>query len=245
MHQAIHPGHCGAQNCFEVHIIKGAAKRRAERAQDYSNKITAVRQQMSGRLAESDVIAVVPHQDGALAPLPEDRLAAFCAHLDRIIALAFDTEQQSTPARDSGSAPPVPPALAAAGCSACQGSCCRQGGGETHAFLTASSLRAVMESAPQIDAVTLRAEYLAALPERSVEGSCVYHGLGGCTLRRDRRANNCNSFFCYELNQMAIVLGDAVAGPVILAGVDQGQARKLLTFTSDSGAATCTKEPEL
>jgi hypothetical protein len=43
--------------------------------------------------------------------------------------------------------------------------------------------------------------YADAVPERSVERSCVFHGEQGCALPRELRSHTCNSYFCRPMRE--------------------------------------------
>ena len=44
--------------------------------------------------------------------------------------------------------------------------------------------------------------YMARVPDKHVEGSCIHHGERGCTLDRDMRSETCNTYACEPLRQV-------------------------------------------
>ena len=121
-------------------------------------------------------------------------------------------------------------------CATCRGACCKLGG-QNHAFLTAHDVRRLRVRAPETtpeQAVTLYAE---RLPETSVEDSCVYHGPRGCRLRRDLRADICNSFHCVGQVALANALRERGPRPVIVVAQDGGAPRAVGLVDAQGGWA--------
>jgi len=188
-----------------AHQERAAEARKAAR-----KRALPLLQALAGRVGLPELAAVahgpVPNLDRGLVPLPPGRRAAFLAHLDAILAESFDDrEAESGPdpevpsarfARRLREVPDDPPALAAT-CMACRGSCCLKGA-RTHAFLTAESLAFHRHLHPAATRDQVRAAYAAHLPDRHVEGSCVYHGARGCVVPRSQRAEICNHWQCSD-----------------------------------------------
>ena len=84
-----------------------------------------------------------------------------------------------------------------AGCTQCQGHCCR-GGGE-HAYLDDRTMARVRRDNPVLDASGIIALYVGSIAERGFEGSCLFHGRHGCTLAQPLRAELCNMYYCNGL----------------------------------------------
>lgn len=68
-------------------------------------------------------------------------------------------------------------------------------------YIDARTLRRVREQRPELGTEQLVALYLEAIPERTVAGSCVFHGERGCALPRSLRSRVCNDFYCLPLRQ--------------------------------------------
>lgn len=178
-------------------------------------------------------IGVVPHQDRALVPLPDDRRAEFTARLDEIIATAFaepapELDLTRREREEAGEHP-----LIDATCSACQGKCCSLGGPQM-AFLKPSDIQRYRQRHPGCGAGEARAYYLNHIPERSVEYACVFQSAKGCTLDRSDRADICNRYHCNPQTQLlkrlrdmsadkaVIIANEGDAGPVVAAFDLQG-----------------------
>lgn len=84
-----------------------------------------------------------------------------------------------------------------AGCSACQGHCCRGGG--DHAYLDERTMARVRHDQPELDAAGVIALYIGSIAEQAYEGSCLFHGRHGCTLTQPLRAELCNTYYCNGL----------------------------------------------
>lgn len=84
-----------------------------------------------------------------------------------------------------------------AGCTQCQGFCCR-GGGE-HAYLDERTMARVRRDNPDLNAAGIIALYTRSLASPGYEGSCLFHGSAGCTLPKPLRAELCNQYYCTGL----------------------------------------------
>jgi hypothetical protein len=144
--------------------------------------------------------------------------------------------------RDAGGAPepaggsPLaaePPARALAACGVCGGRCCWQG--DTHAFLTPRDLAAKFAQAPPASPAAAVAAYMERLPERSYEGSCVFHARDGCALPRRMRSDVCNGYRCPGLAAFAAAVQAAPAAPAYVAAVHAGEVRRGLLLDPPAG----------
>jgi len=143
---------------------------------------------------------IVPGTDGRTSRLPAKRLAKFREHLTETIADAFAADPARAKKRPSTRAAPYPVTeVTAAGCATCRGRCCRTAG--EHAYIEEKTIRRVRAAMPELAREEILETYLAALPAKSVRGSCVFHGTSGCTLPRTIRADICNDFFCGPLRE--------------------------------------------
>ena len=150
--------------------------------------------------------AVVPRSSVEMSFLPEERRDAFVAHLDEIIAEAFDEEgdlmlEEPEMFEDRETIEPADPMAVTLTCIACRGHCCRNGA-DRMAFLTMEMMVYYRLRDPEITNEEIREDYLAYLPELTQTDSCVYHGDMGCTLPRQLRANLCNTWRCAGQKKM-------------------------------------------
>lgn len=250
-HQAISPGHCGGPSCLARHFSKVSETRDAERIAERQDKRDIARKvaadtlndaaALMGADAERMLIAPVPFQDGPVRALPPERRAAFEAHLDDILARAFeapDTMPMTLPPTNPAEEPPIVDAA----CAACQGLCCRKGGGSAHAFLTPQTVVYLLRADPDLTAEELRQTYLDALPERSVAGSCVYQSDEGCTLSREFRASLCNRFYCHDLYALHDQTGGQSDLAVALVAMDNDTPRKVIAFDARLGGIVMSEK---
>ena len=145
--------------------------------------------------------AVVPHTSFENKPLPDERRAAFEAHLDEMIACGFgpegdalNEEAEKTHAARETLDPDEGLALDLS-CIACRGYCCLLGG-PRHAFIEAKTIAYFRHREPEATPDEVREAYLSRLPEVSLESGCVFQGEKGCTLPRTMRAEICNEYQC-------------------------------------------------
>ena len=112
--------------------------------------------------------------------------------------------------------PEPPAAVAPAGpqegrlCAQCRGRCCNEGGAN-HAFITLPQLLRWQRREAGRTLQHAVAFFMAALPPRHTQHSCLYHGPQGCGLPREDRAEICNSHACNSLQQMRGVLREEPA----------------------------------
>lgn len=140
----------------------------------------------------------VPAQDSPLVPPSAERVRALKRHL---VASLRDLREAKHPDRLIQKRTAQPAGFAAdvvrAGCTQCQGHCCR-GGGE-HAYLDDRTMARVRRDHPDLDAAGVIALYVGSVAERGYEGSCLFHGRTGCTLAKPLRAELCNTYYCNGL----------------------------------------------
>ncbi len=141
--------------------------------------------------------------------LPKERRRAFREHLVRIIGEAAaerDSAKYSTndlavrmkyEAEMQGS---ELYSILDNACAVCRGSCCAKG--EEHAYLRVETILLYMQQHPELEEEQVLDEYVSRLPEKTYEGSCVYHAESGCGLPREMRSESCDSFVCNGLAEI-------------------------------------------
>ncbi|MCK7595945.1 hypothetical protein M0G74_01525 [Microbulbifer sp. CAU 1566] len=151
---------------------------------------------------------VIPAGRTQIAPLNAARLAAYRAHLEKIVAQAQSPDAGLLEARDQNLVPAreiqlreaqqrEAPELEAIGdhlCSLCKGACCSSG--QDHAYLSPLSIRRAMDANPDLDGQGIVSLYLACLPEESIENACINQTSTGCSLPKALRSDICNAYFC-------------------------------------------------
>lgn len=243
--QIIHPGHCGSQNCVTAHIVKGATARDDQRAQEYAERQDDARDKAGAQLAqaanavgaavEDMLIAVVPYQNEPTEPLPEDQRAQFQSHIEVIVDEAFNAAPDAISLMNYTAGLDDEPPIVAAGCTACQGFCCKRGGGDNHAFLTRQTVYYMRQNDPELEPEQVISHYIDALPEVSVRGACVYQGPQGCVLERKWRAGLCNSFHCHDLYALHDLTGGRMDVPLAIVGINDDEPGKVVGYDARVG----------
>ena len=221
------PGHCGAPACahrvavdaWERKVRKRRAELEAGHAQLRSGGHLGKEAARRGIAPDGIALGIVPWQGRpSTVPAPE-RIAAFLAHLDGVIAEAFAGEVPED--ADEHSDPSPEPVRVAAGCAACQGHCCLLGAGRM-AFVEAETIQMHRARIPGLTPEGARAIYTDALPGTSTDEGCLFQTERGCALPRERRAGICNRFRCWQLRMS---IEDAPEGaPLLFGGIDDGGA---------------------
>jgi hypothetical protein len=81
-----------------------------------------------------------------------------------------------------------------AACGVCWGACCSYGGNA--AFINGATVRRLRNARPELTDAEIVEHYVNAIPELTVESSCILHGQQGCALPREQRSSICNDFWC-------------------------------------------------
>ncbi len=143
-------------------------------------------------------VSVPAAREAPLVPPPRDRTRALKRHL---VESLRDLREARRPEKLIQPRSPQPQGFAAdvvrAGCTQCQGHCCR-GGGE-HAYIDERTMARVRQAHPDLDAAAIIALYMSHIAEQAYEGSCLFHGRNGCTLAQPLRAELCNQYYCNGL----------------------------------------------
>jgi hypothetical protein len=199
--------------------------------------VAALDAQAAAHGADRELIATLPASERREAPLPATDREAFLTHLRASCAALRTTPEAFDEPEHPGSRWPTydPPvsALLAHCCAVCRGACCETGG--THAHLRGARFARARHAADALDDAAFVARYEAHLPDRHLEGSCVFHTVRGCALPRAFRAELCNSFYCGELTQIARELRpDGDEPPAVFAGAcDREALRRIARVTPD------------
>jgi hypothetical protein len=149
---------------------------------------------------------VVSTSPASMEPLAASRREALRESIALAVAASAGGESHvaETELATADCAPPSAATFAA--CASCRGHCCRSGGDS--AYIDASTVRRVRSQMPDLSSSELVALYMDAVPARSVERSCIYHGEHGCALARELRSDICNRYFCQPMREW---LGRAAA----------------------------------
>lgn len=209
VHEAARGSGCAKPVCQKKH----GDMLRAQRLQRESDAVDKAASAFRARVADSYGIpnpeqlplGIVPVNHRRVTKTPRSRRMEFRAHLIRVVLQAFEEkmDQAGVDALGEELTEAVrlsAPLDAGAGCATCQGFCCRLG--ETHAYLTVSSIRSFLVRNPGLRWRQVVRLFLKYLPEKSYEQSCVYQGRRGCCLPREMRGLTCNRYRCEGLKQL-------------------------------------------
>ena len=187
-------------------------------------------------------IAPVPASTAPLRPADSVRQTLFRQHFEALLD-EWENREETLEFAESSSpteAKPDPAGLAAQACSTCRGHCCREG--STHAFITLDVIARWVANNPDTDLEECRAYYLSRLPSHSIAGSCVYHGVNGCQLEREMRADLCNTWDCSSLSQLNTVASIDPKPVTLIVASENGNPLRVRIVQSDSGQLL---EPEV
>jgi hypothetical protein len=218
-------GHCGRQDCATAALRRGIARRDAARRAQVQAVAEAHRDQLLAQLpalAGTGIeVLVVPGLDMPFLPAAQSRRTTLVEHVEEI--LAAPAPPAATAAVEALTATGDAATIGIAACTACQGYCCRKAGDS--AYLTAETMARVRAQFPGLSDAAIAAVYHEAVPDVGASGSCIYHGVRGCTLRRDFRADICNTYFC---DPVARVLDSGSANAVLVVVVEELRVKRSL-----------------
>lgn len=200
VHQRLRGGICDDANCRATAAKRAIARQYAEQKAALESvargQLPALLE--SSQLREEDVTVVV--LPGSVAPFcvpSAERRDRFRASLE--VAVKESAAGGDDVRRDQNSSNPGPARAFAAACEACRGLCCRNGGDT--AYIDAATVNKLRALRPELGDADVVAFYLSAIPQHTVEGSCILHGEQGCVLSREVRSHVCNDFYCRPVRE--------------------------------------------
>ena len=158
--------------------------------------LTALRTYNEKSDAPAQVVGHAPFLPKRLQePAPEEVLALF----QHIKGLDLDSVplEEAQPNANEGS----PPVQLEALCKGCQGNCCTLAVGEK-AFIDAKTAKRASLRIKEDEAAKVALNYISYLPEKHIQGSCLFHGPDGCALPRPMRSDICNDYTCRAAHEM-------------------------------------------
>jgi hypothetical protein len=166
--------------------------------------------------ADDQETVMVPLNRKALVPTSSERVRRLRKHL---VASLRAMRTMKDPVGSASPLRPEPDGLtgkvARVACTLCRGFCCKGGG--DHAYLDERVMARVRQAQPELDARAVMRRYVERVPVVGYEGSCVFHGVDGCTLDRSLRSDVCNSYFCTGLGNY-VKNGDTTTAVAVIAG---------------------------
>jgi len=217
---------------WREHQAQGRRRKARKEAKDQQAAgVFAALAARAGKGQAPDLRLVVPTGHAPSTRLAAARRQRYATHLDAIIAAAREGPQ--APAAPADAITDTSSSLPGRLCAVCGGGCCVKGGDT--AYLTAATIRRVMETEPELDdPARLRAAYLARLATRTVSNSCINHTRRGCSLPARLRADICNTFACPALADLEDALAsDPPARTALVLRRRQDHWRWLLDDSND------------
>lgn len=175
---------------------RAACRHRAVEEAQARARATELQARRAALAPAAPVLWLQPHSARLVRVVAAQR-RAHRAHLDALVAGSAEPAPDA-PAMDVAAAAPDASAMPGRVCAFCAGRCCRHGA-FSHAFVTRALLERWVAAHPGATLRDAAAEYVARLPERHVEASCLHHGAAGCTLPREMRSDICNRHACDAL----------------------------------------------
>jgi hypothetical protein len=173
-----------------------AAREQAEARENGANW-KALRARLPAALGTEPLELQLPTGPRRSRRLPNERRARYRIHLLRVIA-----EARALPAGRDGVAAASDaatggPGMAGTLCAFCGGGCCTMGA--EHAYLSAATMRRVMDGQPELSDDEVLSAYLSRVAPLTRAGSCINHTAAGCSLPRAMRSDICNRYACEPL----------------------------------------------
>jgi hypothetical protein len=173
--------------------------------------------------ADGRQAVTVPLNTRALVPTEPERVWRLRQHLVQSL------RAMRTMKRPVESASPLRPEpegfigrVVRAACSLCRGYCCKGGG--DHGYLDERVMARVRQAQPELNARAVMRLYVECVPKAGFAGSCIFHGLDGCTLNRSLRSDVCNSYFCNGLS--SFVNGGEPPTSAVVIATQGGETRR-------------------
>lgn len=220
------PHLCKSQFCRDLEFRDSAAEiqkirelNRAKRLKELESLARERAQHLRPELREKDSlkIIVLPFLEHNLKPPSIERKQRVEAGFLEVAFTAYASEQRLNPQSETNNGESLTDLpdqtslthtndeqlenrfarLSGSACGTCGGRCCIQGG--DRAFLNIEKFLEIFRSRPEATPEGVVAEYMDRIPGESFEGSCIFHGINGCSLAREQRTGICNRYLCPSL----------------------------------------------
>ena len=179
-------------------VARDAALRKAAEVEENAAAFSTLRASLPAVLEPPPLQLLLPTGPVRASRMTKQRRERYRSHLREIIAEAIQIEPMAAVAT-------VGPATARSNlagnlCAMCGGGCCTRGGEK--AYLSAQTMRRVMDAQPGVSAEAVVEAYMARVPVHTRSGSCINHTAHGCSLPKDMRSDVCNRFSCESLAKL-------------------------------------------
>ncbi len=179
-----------------------AVSRKAAEAGENDVAFDVVRQRLTAPSGQEPLRLLLPHGPRRANRLGPLRRARYRAHLVDIIAEASLIGAAPVSAIVVAAPTAAAPQSSLPGqlCAMCGGGCCTRGGEK--AYLSAETMRRVMDARPELTPESVLAAYMERLSDKTQAGSCINHTRQGCSLPKEMRSDICNRFACESLAKL-------------------------------------------
>ena len=216
---------CDSMDCRRLEADERVRAQRASAMDE--TRSAAARAWNDPALAVAPVLWLRHHAEGFGPPDAVD-----VAELRAALTALEADERPTAPARHDAPSTPADGRL----CALCRGRCCNFGlGGK--AFLEPHHLRGWLDQRPGAAWSDAVEHYLAFVPARHLQHSCLFHGERGCALPRERRSDVCNGFACDSLEQWRDIVAADPAAVVAVGIVEERQLRGAARVSTQGSTA--------
>ncbi len=230
VHEAVSGQVCGGHACRRAKLLDGVEclerEARDERRRRAGRQTMALGYEREEAHASGTDITVVPASERPLVKLTDSRRRRFARHLIRaaqglqsMVNSLIQTDAATADAAPGAAPPHTGDEMLASACRVCQGHCCRLG--EDHAFIRIETLQRCLAADTTLTSRSLLRRYLSRLPEQSYRGSCIFHGVRGCSLPRQMRSSVCQDYLCGDLRELLALSGNEPIRPKWIAALNQ------------------------
>lgn len=228
-------GTCGDRDCALVHERLQSRERmrlQQQRREEIEQEATVLRAKCASSSAgdaQNAPVSIIPHTQAKIGCSEPQRTKQLQEHVELLVQQAVcqrpDPSDIPCDMSDYHDEPSEnEDVVFHNGCRMCQGHCCVAG--RTHAFLSISTIRRVASEKPQLTPMQIVDEYVERIPQKSVVGSCVFHGEMGCVLPRGMRADMCNRFLCRDLLDIRRTLAEEKPKELFMVAVSEDGIEK-------------------
>jgi hypothetical protein len=227
--------------------ICGAARCRHDAAQAHSSKlrealrITAPAAACSQlpHLQEAPAVVVwLQHCETQTIAVTEDEREHHRAYLESVVADSMVIDYSRLAEFSAAEMHPHGARL----CGECRGRCCQAGAG-WGAFIDLTVLQRWQQEQPECSLADAVEAYLSMLPEKHVQGSCLYLTAAGCAMPRERRADICNGFACDALTQVQRAVDADPARSVLAIKFHRDTVERAAVIEADATYALALESP--
>jgi hypothetical protein len=195
-------------------VARAALERKAAEAGENAAAFAALRARLPTQLAAEPLQLLLPNGPARASRVGAERRARYREHLLDIIAeagLIAAGPPVAMPAATPAASPSLMPGKV---CGICRGGCCTRGAEK--AYLSAETMRRVLDAQPALSAQQLLDTYLERVPDKAQSGSCINHTARGCSLPTDLRSDICNRFSCEPLARLQAAQREGVPVQAVL-----------------------------